>query len=417
MVFQRLVRGRFALPVVAVFLFLGQVVTAYASSQIGAISIQGLERTRERTVMDIIPVAVGDSITDETLEDTRNDLLDSGIFAEVSVTIEPIPDAPGQSELVIVIDERWTLVPVPFFSTDGNAASGGLILIESNLFGRNKQLISAGTVGTDGFSGFLVFVDPAVAGSRWRLSTSVSTGRGETEAQLTDGDRVRRYEADGNSGRVGIGYGFASDLAIGLSLGVVSSRIVDFDPGIDESQPEDADYLEPALEIEYDLTTPMDVLRRGPEIASSARYVSLEDGWELTARGVYNLGIAGYQRLRFLAAAGWGEMPVLAETDISSRDGFRTVPYQATRADRWGSGAIAYDLPVLRGDWGALVLSHYWEGGSWDADSHNQQFFYGPGAAFRVYIRQVAIPAVGIDYAYNLESSDFVFSLTVGARM
>lgn len=420
MVELRQIRIGTALPVAflaALMLIVGVAGLPARDMRITAISIEGLQRTRERTVLDILPVTVGDEVNDASLELIRNELIDSGIFAEAEARIDPIPGTPDEGALVITLDEKWTLVPVPFFSTNGETSSGGLILIESNLLGRNKQLISAGTIGTDGFGGFLLFVDPSVRGSRWNISTNVATGRDDTEALLTDGTLVRRYEFDRNALGIGIGYKVHPDVNVRAGLGLSSIRLIDYEAGLDQSEPDDSVYLEPELRIEYDGTVPLDVLRRGPEAETAFRYVTEENGWELRGMARYNLGIAGYQRLRLMAAGGTGAMPTLAETDISSRDGFRTVPYQATRADNWGSGAVAYDLPVLRGGWGALVLSHYWEAGSWDADAHDRQYFYGPGAAFRVYIRQVAIPALGIDYAYNLESSDFVFSLTVGARM
>jgi hypothetical protein len=110
-------------------------------------------------------------------------------------------------------------------------------------------------------------------------------------------------------------------------------------------------------------------------------------------------------------------MPAIAETGVSARDGFRTLPYQAATADRWVSGAAFYDLPVISADWGALVLSHYWEVGTYETEILSPQPFYGPGGGFRVYIRQVAIPAVGLDVAYNLADPAWVFSFTVGAQM
>lgn len=402
---------------VTVLLFAGFAAIPAQDLRIVAISIEGLQRTRERTVLDIIPVALGDRVRDDSIERIRNELIDSGIFAEAEVRVDPIPGTPADGELVIVLDEKWTLVPVPFFATNGETSTGGLILIEGNLFGRNKQLISAGTLGTDGFSGFVAFVDPSVRGSRWSLSTSTSTGRDDTEALLSDGTVVRRYEFDQTSAGLGVGYRIHPDLNLRTRLGLTSFRLIDYEAGLDGLEPGDTIYLEPGIQIEYDRTVPLDVLRRGFAADAAYRYVTEENGWEFRARATYNFGIAGYQRLRLLTSGGIGAMPAIAESDISSSDGYRTVPYQATRADSWGSGAIAYDLPVLRGGWGALVLSHYWEAGTWDADSHDAQFFYGPGAAFRVYIRQVAIPALGIDFAYNLESSDYVFSFTVGARM
>lgn len=402
----------------AVALLLGSATEVAAlETRISEISIRGLRRTREHTVLEIIPVAVGDRVTEDSIELVRNELLDSGIFATAEVRIDPIPDSPDEGVLVVVVDEKWTLVPIPFFATDGNSSTGGLIVIESNLFGRNKRLISAGTLGTDGFGGFVAFVDPSVAGGRWSVATSAGTGREEAEARLSDGTAVRSYEFDKTSASFGVGYRVHPDLTVGTRVGVTSFRLISFEEGLDKNEPDDTVYAEPEFRIEYDGTVPLDVLRRGPAAEGAFRYVSENSGWEASARGTYSFAIGDYQRMRLIGAAGWGEMEPIAEADISSRDGFRTVPYQATRADRWGSASAAYDLPVVRGDRGAIVISHYWEAGGWDADTHDPQYFYGPGAALRVYVRKVAIPALGADFAYNIEGSDYVFSFTVGARM
>jgi hypothetical protein len=92
-------------------------------------------------------------------------------------------------------------------------------------------------------------------------------------------------------------------------------------------------------------------------------------------------------------------------------------PYNAVTADRWGSGAVLYDLPVLSGGWGALVISHYWEAGAYTNDEVDPRLFWGPGGGFRVYLRQVAIPALGLDLAYNVPDGGLVFSFTLGAQM
>lgn len=110
-------------------------------------------------------------------------------------------------------------------------------------------------------------------------------------------------------------------------------------------------------------------------------------------------------------------MPAIAEFSTSDRDGYRTLPYQATTADTWGSAAIAYDLPIFKTSWGTGVISHYWEAGMYATEIIEAQPFFGPGASFRIYLKKVAIPAMGIDIAYNMIDPAWVFSLTVGMRM
>jgi hypothetical protein len=111
------------------------------------ITIEGLRKTREPVVRDLIPAAVGDTFTTATVQSVTDALVDSDLFAEVVVSAIPVEDG---AELVVTVDEKWTIVPIPFVSTNGSSFDGGLILLESNLFGRNKQLISAGFAGSGG---------------------------------------------------------------------------------------------------------------------------------------------------------------------------------------------------------------------------------------------------------------------------
>lgn len=379
------------------------------------VRIEGLKRTKERVVADFIEIRPGEGVEPEVLQELQDRLIKSELFASVAVTTEPVD--PGTVDVVVTVDEKWTLVPIPFFSTSGDGFSGGLILIETNLFGLNKQLIGAGFGGTDGVSGFFVYADPSLFGSSWSTSISASAGKSDQEILRADGERVRKYTLAGESAGLGVGYGITQDLRISGRLGVSSRRISDFRPGLDETEIEDASLLEPQIGIGYDGTRPVDVLLVGPMVFLGASWTAPERGWNVRSDFSWGAALFGTHRIRLIGSAGYGEMPVTAEASVSARDGFRTLPYQAATADRWSGGAVLYDLPVVSADWGAFVLSHYWEGGVYETEVLDAQPYYGPGGGFRVYIRQVAIPALGLDVAYNIADPSWVFSFTVGARM
>jgi hypothetical protein len=379
------------------------------------IHVDGLRRTREAVVLDFIDIEAGDVVLQGSVQRAEDRLVKSDLFASVSIASEPV--SPDTVDLRVTVDEKWTLVPIPFFSSGGDGFNGGLILIESNLFGRNKQLISAGFGGTDGVSGFFVFADPSVFGSSWSGSVSASAGRSEIETVHPDGTRIRRYTVEGQSAGLGIGYGFTPELRIRTRLGVGNNTVTEFRPGLDDSEPDGTTLLEPEIGIAYDGTRPVDVLLVGPQTSLRARWTAPETGWLVEGDLSWGFPLFETHRLRLMGSAGYGNLPVLAEAPISARDGFRTLPYQATRADRWSGGAVLYDLPVVSAGWGAFVLSHYWEAGVFDTELIDPTPYYGPGGGFRVYIRQVAIPAVGLDVAYNMADPAWVFSFTVGARM
>lgn len=395
------------------------------------IRVEGLRRTREQVVLDLVPVRPGELVTARSVVETEEEIIDSNLFAEVAVVPERPRDAPETLDLVVTVREKWTLIPLPFFLTDGSSVSGGFFLIESNLLGRNKQLITALFGGGDGISGFFAYVDPSVLGTPWNWRLSSGLGRNDSDHVLPDGTQVRSYTQQTASFGTGLGYRFTREIRAGAGVRVELRDTEDFDPGLDPAEPAGGTFVEPDVTVQYDGTRPRGVLRLGPEVRSRGRMVFGGDenestapshrdpGWEVSAQAGYSVPFISARegRARFLVSGGTGEMSPDDKQGISARDGFRTLPYQRTVADQWASGAAFLEVPVLDRSWGALVLSHYWEGGAFDDSAHDPVFFGGPGGGFRVFLREVAIPAVGLDLAYNLVDPSFVFSFTIGARM
>ncbi|HKK47486.1 MAG TPA: hypothetical protein VJ932_00220, partial [Alkalispirochaeta sp.] len=307
-------------------------------------------------------------------------------------------------------DEKWTLVPIPFFSTDGESYQGGLILIETNLLGFNKQLISAGFLGTDGLRGFVAYGDPSVLGSQWTTGLSAGIGRNEEERELPDGTLLRSYEYDQQRLGATVGYNFTRRFSVSAGIGYERWELISGDPL------EDGQFWEPEVSARYDATRPVDVLRVGPSARLRARTVTYQSGWEVSADAEWAFPVATTHRVRLTGSGALGDMPVVAE-QVLGGDGYRTLPFQAVSADSWGSISTTYDLPIISGGWGALVLSHFWELGRYTTDNVDPRAFYGPGGGFRVYIRQVAIPALGLDVAYNIPDGGIAFSFSLGAQM
>lgn len=414
-----------ALVVVFIAMLLGSGPGAVAvraqepATRIGDIVIEGLRKTRESVVRNLFNVGPGDPLGAETISEIEAALVDSDLFAEVAVNAQP--REPGTSDIIIEIDEKWTLIPIPFAASDGSSFSGGLFVIESNLLGLNKQLIGGGFGGTSGFNSFFVYVDPALFQSRWTGNLSAGVGRGEDERETGAGELVRRFSALQRSIGAGIGYRLTDDLEMNARIGVQQWQELDDAAGPAGSGgteiPERGTVFPLELSADWDATRAVDVLRVGPEVGTRVGLVLPDRLPTAMLRASLGLSLFDGHRIRLLASGGVGDLPPLLERVVSGRDGYRTLPFGSAAADSYGSGSAIYDLPVIRGGWGALVVSHYWELGARSADSIDQELFYGPGGGFRVYLRQVAIPALGLDVAYNLQGENLVFSFSLGAQM
>lgn len=412
-------------PILALLLLLllgiGGMQTTFANSQesvetIGSVRIEGLKRTKESVIRSLIDIEPGDILNKDTIVEIESTLQKSGIFA--SVTVAALRDmVTGTTDLVIVIEEKWTLIPIPFFSTDGSDFNGGLFLLESNLFGYNKFLMTAVFGGTDGINGLLIYSDPSIANSLWSGSIVGGFGTSDEKTMKPDGTLIRSFTTNYQNISLGIGYDLTPTTTLKGRIKYRQWVVEGFEAGLDTVAITDNWYMEPSLELAYDNTRLSDVLLVGTTASLSGRYVTLENGWEMSTEISWSYPVVKDHRLRLLASGGWGTMPAIAEFSTSDRDGYRTLPYQATTADKWGSASIAYDLPIFKTSWGTGVISHYWEAGMYDTETIQAQPFLGPGGSFRIYLKKVAIPAMGIDIAYNMIDPSWVFSLTVGMRM
>ena len=337
-------------------------------------------------------------------------MLDSELFASIDVNATRRPaevDAQPSVDIVITVRERWTLVPIPIFIAGGESVQGGLIVFESNLFGRNKQAVAGGFFSDNGSRGLLGYIDPSIFQTRWSINISTSFGLLGEKRSLPDRTTLREFDYNLLRLNATVGYDITDDLTAKAGVGYQAVAIR-------------SDRFASELQVEWDATRPIGVLRFGPTLELSGRLATHQEGREVAGSLTWGLPLFRTHRVNVLASGGYGAMPATAETVISVADGYRTLPYRSIAADRWGSVAAYYDYPFLNQRWGALVLSHFWEYGVYGVyagDAVDPQRFFGPGGSFRVFIRQVAIPALGLNIGYNLQTRRPAVSFTIGAQM
>ncbi len=394
------------------------------------IEVRGNSRSLDSTVQRISDIETGALLSEGAVDQARINLKKSGLFAEVDIKAAACRPEAGAAvdtdavRLILEVEDKWTLIPVPFFSSDGDSVMGGLVVIESNLLGTGKQLISGAMGGTEGLSGFVVFADPAFLRSNWQLSLSASGGVGSEEIATPDGETALEFDNNSYGGSFGLGYRFTNRFEAGFrarvelhELDAISGSAA---TGLSDAQLNDEigeSQQQLGLQARYDPTVPYGSLLKGFETSARATYSLVQDAPSIDAQLSYNLPTTAGQRLRLLAAAGYGQRSLISEEPVSGRDGFRTLPFGKATADDYWSTALAYDVPVLTQGWGAMVISSFYEHGWYRSSAVGDFDFYGPGAGFRIYLRRIAIPALGVDVAYNLRSDRTVFSVAVGMRM
>ena len=125
----------------------------------------------------------------------------------------------------------------------------------------------------------------------------------------------------------------------------------------------------------------------------------------------------GEHQVKFAIEGGYGNRPEIIAQRIGGIWGFRTLPMEEVTADDFYSFTVQYEFPVLSFDWGVFTLLGFVEGGQLRHRGNEWSDFYGFGGGFRMYLRKVAIPAMGFDIAWNPISESAEFSFSVGMKL
>ena len=78
-------------------------------------------------------------------------ILNAKIFAKVQVAVnKPLID--------VVLEERWTLLPLPYVYSNGDDYSSGLFILESNLFGLGKKELEVASLRMEAHISFIILI-------------------------------------------------------------------------------------------------------------------------------------------------------------------------------------------------------------------------------------------------------------------
>jgi outer membrane translocation and assembly module TamA len=114
---------------------------------IDEIIVEGNTKTQRETVLLIARVAVGDEWKVQTVGELRDRLVTSGLFSEVEVFWEPLPNK-GAVRVHILAKDKHSWIIAPTFYDQPTNKGGGIGFGENNLFGKNQKLLLYGQIAT-----------------------------------------------------------------------------------------------------------------------------------------------------------------------------------------------------------------------------------------------------------------------------
>ncbi|MBI4512050.1 MAG: BamA/TamA family outer membrane protein [Deltaproteobacteria bacterium] len=413
---------------------------AEEAEKIVKIEVEGNTKTNDDTVLQIADVETGDRMSPSLGERIKTDLVTSGLFKEVRVETAP---APGGVKLIITAKDKhsWVIGPT-FYNQPGNVGAG-LGFAESNLNGENKKLLLYGQVATADSLFLAAYLNPSIQGSAfyWRIDTF------HRRERVTEFSSPEEFLDQPEPDRISTMY----YLNAGLLLGANLWRGMAFDTRLrgayvfyrdphwalktkQESQgspgaPQD-DGWDVSSEFRlirdkranwYGITTGSLLLlsyeRALPDLGSDV------DWWIASGRLQYAIKYFKEHNLIWKLSAGIGnQLPFQQEFTSGGAPGLRGYTNRQFRGDTKVAFNMEYSVPFFKigsfafrglAFWDSAFTTftrdegtigrHYLLG---QTDPKFNQWRNGVGAGFRVFVRSVVLPLVGVDYGCGVEAWD-----------
>jgi len=384
--------------------------TAEQYKTIDRLIIHGLKRTRPEVVERLLEPCIGLSADELDTGEVQTLLRESGLFYETEVSLEY--DDPASVSLVVSVQEKWTLIPIPLILGDKNGIAGGGTLIETNAFGLNHQAFLAGFFSMDRYTLFGSYMTPPGKRLPFGLFTMAAFSKGEST--ITDGEEDELLSYDERS--LTLMAGLRHDLSQLISL---SAGFAYRDASVQDSPVASARMLPLSAEISIQKSDWNGVFL-------SRRLAELEGTWYIPLKGDSYLAVQGEcaweqpltQRLRLMLGAAayraedaplvFSEGPSAARVAILPGD-FRSNSLAGTS---WGiEGVFA--------DFGAGMLSAFvsYQAAFAEDISGDPVFAQGSHFGLRCYLKKIAFPALDMGAAWNAESGIWNAAFSVGMRM
>ncbi len=385
--------------------------TAEPRGTIISIVFEGNERTKEAVLRRAVDPEPGTRYDETVAKEIENDLKRLGLFSDIEVVPHDLPDG---VEVVVTVEERWTLVPIPFFQTTSSGVSGGLFVFESNLFGYNKQLIAGGSYGSEGFAGLLIYNDTAVLGSDWLFSSSFNVGRSTVETADPAYEDPWRFTGDSLSTGGSIGYRLSEAVSVRAGVDYEYWELLESD--LPETVAESGGYgfLTYSVAGRLDQTEPQEFFNSGYRVGARVDSTPRESGWGVSGEAHANALVFDAHRFGLATRAAYGDRPVLLKPRLGGGPTQRTLTPGTIADDTFVSQGTSYEAPVLRFSWATITALGFYEGGY---IGEPDEVYHGGGGGMRLYLSRVTFPAVGFDVAWNVSNNYPVFRFSLGGRI
>lgn len=407
---------------------------------ISQIEIPKPKRSKVAFIRLISSAKVGDIYTKKFHADTYVSLWKAGLFKIIGIIPTILSD--NTVLLTIAVEDKWTLLPIPYFAITSGGYLFGAAFVESNLFGWGKTLVATGGYSNTRYYGTLIYSDKQFLNRRFILTVLntftvtqyTDTTYGSANIYFNDSERVntiiRKSEGLFFMSSIKFGYAFENNITPHTKLAFYS-----FDNSISHSEEFEATSnkldsswgIPATLGVEYKNTLPYGVLEKGftgflaytlsPINSAGVEFFNYTESNLKYALGVDKKGI---NLFIFYLDGYYGNTPINYAARIGRTDTTRSIAQGSIRTNKYVASAIEHIITVYKNKKIGIIINYggdlsYYQLADYskiDTPLLNGGIFVGTG----LVLKEVAIPVLSVFTTYNPFAEYMTFGFSFGVR-
>jgi outer membrane protein assembly factor BamA len=410
---------------IAFVLALASTARADAPKPIVGARVQGHSKLTNATALRLAHVELGDPVTPDQIPQLEAALMSSELFKSAHVTLE---DAPNGVVMVATLDDKMSWIAAPTIYVLPSNQAVGVGYAENNLFGENKKLLLYGQLGNHTSMFFGTYLIPYARGTPLVLRFDLYL----LDHDIDEYTNPASDPTDFSISRTSTEHFLDAGALVGWQFNwwfLVSGRLrgayVYFNNVQGGPKPE-ADGRDVTLQAQVtaDARRHLFGVTWGPflQFTGEGSIPGLDTyGYQLfQLRAYYSWRLFGEHQLELRTYQNVGHhLPFHEELTNGGVSDLRGYEVDQFRGDVRSVYRVEYSVPLFHWSIFAFRALGFWDGAydgfhfqNLDDGSRNYLPTQGPGshwwrddvgAGLRVYVKNVVLPLLGLDFGYGIE--------------
>jgi len=379
---------------------------------ITSMEIIGLGRTKLFIVENALEKFIGQK---------RNDFDQNEVFAAIvnMSVLEPIlvelVNTTNGLILQVTVKEKWSIFPLPIAFVGSRGFNFGVFFIDTNAFGQRDMAVIGGALGSNGWTAMAMYNHTANRKGVPGLSCAFMYNRHDYESVDRFETPYRFYSTDRIRLSLGLNYKFFEILTSSFSVSFANISIVQNDNAY--NSPEEGVMLlsfRPGLSIGKNSWDGIFLLQQSISLDYCYYYGILGSSYnQVEYKANYEHSLIPGFRLIAKSAGSWKSAKDPLFEDGPQKAQVNILPSNYSSMNYAGL-SLGLEKYLFKNNWGILSVHASWQCVFSYIKISDLEFDHGPSAGILFYLSQIALPAIGVDIAYNVVSELFQFSFSLG---